>query len=245
MSHASKPIKKRILGWLELVIVSFVALLLLDILTVVFEHFLLPADFRLGLEGSPGGLNLSRFLAYSSWLFLLGGFLVWRLGRNQPKSSWWARLDLTRPSWAALGWGAVALLAAYGLSLALAVLLSQLDLINLDQKQRIGFSLRGSWPVFWAFLTIVIIVPIGEELLFRRWLYRRLAELGPAWLALSLAPLLFGLAHWPPLLAAIDTLIFATAVILVYRKFGNLWPPILMHSAKNAIALSLLVFGVV
>ena len=243
MFLVSKPTGSRVLGWLELASVSSVALIVLGLLLILSEQLLLEPGFRLELEGLPGRLNLSRALAYGVWLLLLTVFLIWRLDRGRAKSGWLARLDLTRPGWPALGWGLIALLAAYGLSFSLILLLSQLELVNLDQRQAIGYSLSRDWSLVWAFLTLAVLVPIGEELLFRRWLWRRLVELGPSWLALPLASLAFGLVHLPPALAALDTLIFALAAILIYRRFGNLWPAIMMHAVKNAVAVSLLVAG--
>lgn len=113
---------------------------------------------------------------------------------------------------------------------------------NESEAQDVGFIGAQGWQLVLAFIGLVIIAPITEEIFFRGFLFRGLRRSWPLWLAFIGTSAAFALAHgqWN---VGIDTFILSLFLILVYQKTGNLWLSIAMHATKNLIAfLFLFVF---
>ena len=111
---------------------------------------------------------------------------------------------------------------------------------NSNQAQDVGFNgLNYGYEYILAFITLVIIAPVAEEVLFRGYLLGKLVKAIPAWVAVLAVSSLFGFIHgaWN---LAFDT--FALSVILstLRLRTGGLWTPILIHMTKNAIAFYIL-----
>jgi membrane protease YdiL (CAAX protease family) len=113
---------------------------------------------------------------------------------------------------------------------------------NGDQAQDVGFVGAKGWQLALAFIGLVIIAPVSEEIFFRGFLYRGLRRSWPKWLAAVGTSALLALAHgqWN---VGVDVFILSMLLIFVYQKTGNLWLSIGMHATKNLIAfLFLFVF---
>lgn len=99
-----------------------------------------------------------------------------------------------------------------------------------------------AFPIVLFFISAVILVPIGEELLFRRSFYQIIIEgLGGETVALLGSGLLFAFTHGEPvamLRAAIAGLTYAYA----YRTTHASLVPILMHAVFNLLAILTVVF---
>lgn len=107
------------------------------------------------------------------------------------------------------------------------------------ETQNIGFTSLGSrYEYLLAFVTLVILAPVAEEVIFRGYLYGNLRKYAPFWLSAVIVSGLFGLVHgqWN---VAIDT--FALSLILCSLReiSGSLWPSILLHMIKNSVAFYL------
>lgn len=123
-----------------------------------------------------------------------------------------------------------------------------IDGLDVDQQQQLGYdySFTGL-DYFWVFLTLVILPPIAEEILFRGFLYRILGSVTSKRIAVIATSVLFAVAHleffsgaslnW---IAAVDTFILSLFLIRLYEKTGNLWASILLHGLKNSIAFTAL-----
>lgn len=113
-----------------------------------------------------------------------------------------------------------------------------------DQKQQIGFdNLHTSTDHLLAFISLVIIPPLGEETLVRGYLYSGLRKVWRFWPALLVTSLMFGLAHLEfgtggPLvvLAAVDTFFLSTVLVFLRERTGALYAGILVHMLNNVIA---------
>ncbi len=116
--------------------------------------------------------------------------------------------------------------------------------LNLNQAQNIGFnSVHGNTQLVLTFISLVILPPIAEELLFRGLLFEGLKKSMPVVYAGLLTSLIFAAAHLPEggggslfWVGALD--IFSLSLVLVYlkQKTKSLWPGIFLHAIKNAIA---------
>lgn len=109
-----------------------------------------------------------------------------------------------------------------------------------SQAQDTGFDqLNSYYECLLAFVTLVIMAPVAEELLFRGYLFGKLKTYIPTWLAILATSALFGFFHgaWN---VGIDT--FALGIVLcLLREFtGSIWASIMLHMIKNGIAFYLL-----
>ncbi len=117
---------------------------------------------------------------------------------------------------------------------------SQLSFINLDQVQDTGFSqIEQRYEYIVAFLMLVVIAPVAEEILFRGFLFGKLRKHVPIWVAILITSLLFAIVHGA-VNVGID--VFALSIVLCLLRLvsGTIWPSILLHMLKNAIAFYLL-----
>ncbi|MCK6478673.1 MAG: CPBP family intramembrane metalloprotease [Planctomycetes bacterium] len=89
-----------------------------------------------------------------------------------------------------------------------------------------------------AFLALVVLAPVAEELIFRRIVLRTLnAGMGPV-IAILGSSLAFAIAHGD--LKAIPLyLIIGVVTAVAYLRTGQLSVPILIHAANNAVSFAL------
>lgn len=107
---------------------------------------------------------------------------------------------------------------------------------QVDQAQDVGFShyLVGIDRIF-AFISLVILAPVFEELIFRGWLFGKLRKKLQLIPAILLTSILFGAMHgqWN-----VGVNVFALSLFLCgLREFtGTIYASILLHMIKNGIA---------
>jgi membrane protease YdiL (CAAX protease family) len=182
-------------------------------------------------------------------LTITGVWLLLRLFRWS-----WRTIGLLRPTFKQIGLGALALVPYFALYLLIVIIVSAIypDL-NVDGKQQIGFeNVRTIIELLAAFVSLVILPPLVEEIVVRGFLYSGLKKAMPKIVAALVVSAVFGAAHlaggqgggllW---IAALDT--FSLSLVLVYlrEKTGNLWAGITLHALKNCIAfVSLFIIGV-
>ena len=119
---------------------------------------------------------------------------------------------------------------------------------NVSEAQDVGFSVYISGvDRLVAFITLVIIAPVAEEIIFRGWLYTSLrkkfsektTEKVAIVLTTILVSLLFGLVHmqWN-----VGVNVFAMSVVLCALRevTGTIYAGILTHMIKNGVAFYLL-----
>lgn len=135
-----------------------------------------------------------------------------------------------------LAWGAymaITTLVAIGLS-------SYAPGVDLEQAQDVGFkNITGSLDIVYAFLVIVIIAPIVEEIVFRGYLYGSLRPRMPWWVAAVVVSVLFGMVHGQ-INVAIDTFFLSMVICYLRDRTGAIWSGIFVHSLKNALAFYIL-----
>ena len=98
-------------------------------------------------------------------------------------------------------------------------------------------SFLDQMPVL-TVLLVVLVGPAAEEIFFRGFCFAGLVGRWGFWGAAAGSSALFGLAHLDPALmgpAFVSGLVFAW----VYWRTGSLWPVVLAHVARNAVALAM------
>ncbi|HMS30884.1 MAG TPA: type II CAAX endopeptidase family protein [Candidatus Saccharibacteria bacterium] len=153
----------------------------------------------------------------------------------------WSAIGLMWPSRRALVSVIPALFIYIFISASLTILATQfIPGFNAQQVQDVGFDkLNHPAELVTAFLALVVITPIVEEVIFRGILFKGLRRRLPFWVSAVFTSVLFAVAHgqWN---VAVDT--FALSIILCYlvEKNQSSVPTILVHGLKNGLAFVLL-----
>lgn len=115
---------------------------------------------------------------------------------------------------------------------------------NSNQEQQLGFSSGiDGFNIIFVFIALVILPPLGEEVIFRGILYPGFKKNFNKILAALTSSLLFGLAHWQ-WNVGLDTFVLSLVIIYALEKHKSLWMAIGLHGIKNLIAfLALFVFN--
>lgn len=116
--------------------------------------------------------------------------------------------------------------------------------LNLDQEQSVGFEdIKGGFDQFFAFTSLVLLAPIGEEVVMRGYLYSGLRAKMKYLPALLITSLVFGAAHLEfggvgPLVwaAALTTFILSVVLVRQREKTGAIYASIMIHMLNNLVA---------
>lgn len=121
--------------------------------------------------------------------------------------------------------------------------LATLSLISFDSPLFGDFSILGGGVLLLYFITVVILSPIIEEILFRGIFLRVFnKELDNLTLAIMITSILFGLCHgFGGILGAI---LFGICVSILYIKSRNILVPIFAHFLNNFISFIIAISGV-
>lgn len=144
------------------------------------------------------------------------------------------------PTWTDLGLAPIAFVVYLLGAAVLTSLFSIFPWFVIDQAQNTGFSDLFSAPDrIVAFISLAIIAPIAEEIIFRGWLYGKLRAKLSMPTAMLLVSILFGVLHgqWN-----VGVNVFAMSLVLCGLReiTGTIWSGIILHMIKNGIAFYLL-----
>jgi membrane protease YdiL (CAAX protease family) len=108
-----------------------------------------------------------------------------------------------------------------------------------DEQQAIGFTGPTGIELVLVFTALVFIVPLAEELLFRGFIYKGIRNGYSFPVTAIVVSVLFAVAHGQ-LNVGID--VFCLSLVLCYlrEKSGSIWPGVLLHGLKNAVAFAVL-----
>ena len=141
------------------------------------------------------------------------------------------------PRWGDIGFAPVAYVGyLVTLTFVTAALINFVPGYDIQQTQEIGFdALNFRYEYILAFLTLVVIAPIAEEVLFRGYLYGKLRRAVPLWAAILVTSALFAAVHgqWN---VAVDTFILSVFMCGLREVTGSIWAGILLHMIKNGVA---------
>jgi len=162
-------------------------------------------------------------------------FLAAQAGPVRP-----AQFGLVAPAswWRALG---VLLAAAVAFILISDIYFSLLHQSGEEKEfvKEIGGN-AGTLGVLAVCALTTVVAPVCEELLFRGFVFRSLANWRGPWPAAAMTGILFGLVHGlsAPAVDLAPLALLGFLLCVVYYKTGSLYLCIMMHAVNNAIALS-------
>lgn len=152
------------------------------------------------------------------------------------------------PTWTDIGLAPVGFIVYYILAAVLVSLFSLFPWFDVSEVQNVGFSYYvGGFDRVIAFITLVVVAPIAEEVIFRGWLYGKMREKIAAEysnvvsmiVSILLVSLLFGIVHFQ---WNVGVNVFALSIVLCGLReiTGTIYAGILLHMLKNGVAFWLL-----
>lgn len=111
---------------------------------------------------------------------------------------------------------------------------------DIGQAQETGFAdLTKTYEYILAFLTLVVLAPVAEELLFRGYLYGKLRRWVAIWAGALLTSVVFGAIHgqWN---VGLDVFVLSFVMCGLREMTGSIWAGMLLHMLKNGLAFYLL-----
>ncbi|MCF0229451.1 MAG: CPBP family intramembrane metalloprotease [Parasporobacterium sp.] len=133
-------------------------------------------------------------------------------------------------------------MAWHGLSILFSLI--RMDSLFGDSYNTLSGQLFSA-PFVLAFIQIVILAPLAEELVFRGLIYKRLEKYtGGFWIPAAVSSLIFAVCHMNPL-QMINGFIAGFLFAAVYSCFRNLWTSVAMHAGLNLISVILAYTGFV
>ena len=152
------------------------------------------------------------------------------------------------PTWTDIGLSLVGFVVATIIAAGITALFSLFPWFNAEEAQDVGFSLILNGPSrVIAFITLVGLAPIAEEIIFRGWLYglirkKTISVMGKvASMIISsfIVSALFGLVHFQ---WNVGINVFAMSLVLCALReiTGTIYAGILMHMVKNGVAFWML-----
>ena len=152
------------------------------------------------------------------------------------------------PTWTDIGLAPVGLIISTLIATGCTWLMSYLPWFNAEEAQRLNFGvfLFGSDRII-AFIILVFVAPIAEELIFRGWLYGKLRTLfhnkiSETWgiiVSIFLVSLVFAAMHgqWN---VGVTVFVMSIVMCLMREITGTIYAGMLMHILKNGIAFFLI-----
>ena len=116
------------------------------------------------------------------------------------------------------------------------IMMAILPSVDWQQTQEIGFhGLYDFGEHLLAFICLVIIAPICEEIVFRGWLYGKLRVRLTAVPAMLIVSALFGIMHgqWN---VGVTVFAMSLGMCAMRELTGTIWSGVILHMIKNGIA---------
>jgi membrane protease YdiL (CAAX protease family) len=175
---------------------------------------------------------------FAAVIYLLALGLVIALPRVWRSYTSKKDMGLTRwPSWTDIGLAPLGFIVYFIASSLLVFIASSIfSGFDISQVQETGFTrFSQSYEYILAFVTLIIVAPVAEELLFRGYLYGKLKKRLPVWLSIFITSVIFGLVHWQ---WNVGLDVFALSIVLCSLRevTGNIWSGMLLHMLKNSVA---------
>lgn len=156
---------------------------------------------------------------------LLSVGIIYRMGCIDKHSAW----DIHRIHWRMVPLAIAGAFSGIFASEFLCELLNLPDLMS-DQFQGMAQS-------FWGILSMAIVAPVVEEVVFREAVLGHLLRKGvQPWAAIISSALAFGLVHGNPVQIPFATIV-GMLLAIIYYKTGNIVVPAIVHIMNNSMAV--------
>ncbi len=178
-------------------------------------------------------LIASQFVAYGAALVVIFQLLPALAQRSM------RALGFRAPRWRDVRFGMVGGILMVVVSAAVGVLQETVVHVKADEVQ-VHWLREARGPMIWMFVVLACAAaPFFEELTFRGFVFNALRRYMPAWFALPLTGLVFGLSHLQPGNAGAIAPLAAGGVVLtwVYYRSGSLAASMITHAAFNAVTV--------
>ena len=119
--------------------------------------------------------------------------------------------------------------------------------VDWTQAQQVGYeNLFALSDRILAFVALVVVAPVVEEIIFRGWLYGKVRSKVPAWVGVLVVSALFGLLHlgfdvnalqWN---VAVNIFCMSVVLCMLREITGTIWSGVILHILKNGVAFYLL-----
>lgn len=202
---------------------------------VAIAQLLLLAGARWDVQGTVS-LLVIRIAVYVGMALLLAGLLILRARRRVTL----ADFGLTRfVSWKDIGLSIAAVVVYVLCTMGVLYIAVTFFGLHAGQEQDLGISTRlFGGELMAAFLVLVVLTPLLEELLFRGFLYgklRTVADKVPWWVPAILVSALFGVAHgqWN---VGLDVFVMSMVACGLREVTGSIWSGVIVHMIKNMVA---------
>lgn len=200
-----------------------------------------------GPEGN--SLDIYNMIAISQSVVILLGYARF-VGKNHWNSIWGVKSWKGNIKTGALCWGLVFPFVMIVSSCITSVLGSILDQSLEDYNQTAVQYLERLVNQPWLFIPMAVVfagfVPIGEELLFRGFLYNWMKRVIRRSWAIFFTAFLFALVHFSAGQGIANLIILPSLFVLswtltfLYERTGSLWAPIGLHMVFNLISILML-----
>ena len=159
------------------------------------------------------------------------------------------------PLWSDIGLGVLSFLPYAILSYIVALIGTNIGLIDPNVDQQISFTnLYTKLEYIIAFFTLVVLAPLAEEFLFRGYFLGKAIKIGGKAVGVLVVALVFGSMHligvtddgtiswqWG---AAADTFSLGLVAGILRLLTGSIWAGVVLHALKNLIAYYILFIAV-
>lgn len=246
VAQSSPDTKKRPINWRIIIVLSawtYASYFIASIIISVLIGFLTFLGVDFALVGKVMFSTIVQLVLYILATALVIGVPLW-LFKQKTTLKELGLNDLV--SWLDIGMAIPAYVAYMIINVFVMMAVTKLPFIDPTQAQQLPFERSFFFTqvqYVMIFLTIVVLAPLAEEVLFRGYLFGKIRKLAPFWLSAIMASLTFGLAHlWAgpgtalQWLVAIDTFVLSLVLCLLREHTGAIWAGVLVHAIKNGIA---------
>ena len=140
------------------------------------------------------------------------------------------------PTFTDIGIGIIGFVATLCVASVVSTILQSLKLIDVNQVQNTGFSnLYSPLDRVVAFISLVVLAPVAEEIIFRGWLYEKLKKYNNVIVSIVLTSILFGALHgqWN---VGITVGIMSVFMCIERELTGTIYAGIITHMLQNGLA---------
>jgi len=247
----NSPVKSRILNLIRaLGISAWVVAGLLGLASLVIVLLVMtlpPAATTYLTERTIGQLLMNATLYLVAVAIVIGipyWFVRYVLRRPQEEGHMRRLLGIAQSfKWRHLGILALCVVGYLAGTILLSSLATFLPWYDANQAQDVGFkNLTTGLDLVLAFVALVVLPPIAEELLFRGYLFGKLRERSGFWFSAIITSIVFGIVHmqWN---VGVDTFVLSIFLCLLREKTGSIWTSMLLHGLKNGVAYFFLFIG--